>query len=159
MNSDAELLAACRVERVTSSGPGGQHASRNATAIRLTHKETLVQAVCQDSRSQDQNRSGALKRLRLALVLELRGQSDPAWLVGRVRNKRLQLSRKAKDYHAVIAVLLDALAHHEGKLREAADSVGLSVNQLAKALCSDKQVRQTANRLRADWGCGAIKEP
>ncbi|MFQ5748458.1 MAG: peptide chain release factor family protein, partial [Planctomycetota bacterium] len=67
-----ELLREVRVERTRASGPGGQHRNRVATAIRLTHLPTGVQAQASERRSQNENRLQAIQRLRLRLALEVR---------------------------------------------------------------------------------------
>jgi protein subunit release factor A len=70
---DAEaLLAECRWEAFTGSGPGGQRRNRKATAIRLTHLPSGITVIAQDERSQARNRAVALERLRRRLELRSR---------------------------------------------------------------------------------------
>ncbi len=47
-----------------SSGAGGQHVQKNATAVRLTHLPTEIVVTCQNERSQAQNREVAMRILR-----------------------------------------------------------------------------------------------
>ena len=54
-----------------SSGPGGQHMQKNATAVRLIHHPTGIVITCESERSQMQNRETALRILR-ARLLELK---------------------------------------------------------------------------------------
>jgi len=63
------------IETMLSSGPGGQHMQKNETAVRIRHKPTGIVVVCQDQRSQYQNKVRALRILR-AKLLELRRQEQ-----------------------------------------------------------------------------------
>jgi peptide chain release factor 1 len=47
-----------------SSGPGGQHVNKTASAIRLTHYETGIVVSCQDEKSQHKNFAKALRVLK-----------------------------------------------------------------------------------------------
>ncbi|TWT85496.1 Peptide chain release factor 2 [Posidoniimonas polymericola] len=51
-----------RVDTFRSSGPGGQHANKSDTAVRVTHVPTGLAAVAQEERSQRRNRDLALAR-------------------------------------------------------------------------------------------------
>ncbi|MDO4586185.1 MAG: peptide chain release factor 1 [Planctomycetia bacterium] len=53
-----------RVDRFCSSGPGGQHVNKTASAIRLTHYETGIVVSCQDEKSQHKNLAKALRVLK-----------------------------------------------------------------------------------------------
>jgi len=55
-----------------SSGPGGQHVNKVATAVTLRHRPSGVSVTVQDSRSQARNRALALERL--LAVLEERAE-------------------------------------------------------------------------------------
>lgn len=66
-----------RVDRMRSSGPGGQHANKTETAVRVTHLPTGLCAISRQERSQWLNKRLALARLReLLREEERRGRRD-----------------------------------------------------------------------------------
>jgi ribosome-associated protein len=65
---DAALLAECVETFFTGSGPGGQHRNKTESAVRLVHRPTGAVATATERRSQAQNRSAAVARLRERLT-------------------------------------------------------------------------------------------
>ncbi|HNC95632.1 MAG TPA: peptide chain release factor-like protein [Myxococcota bacterium] len=61
------LLAACDIETLRGSGPGGQHRNKTESAVRLRHRETGLVAQASERRSQHQNLEVAAERLRTLL--------------------------------------------------------------------------------------------
>ncbi|MDY6875619.1 MAG: peptide chain release factor 1 [Chloroflexota bacterium] len=64
------------IETYGSSGPGGQHMQKNATAIRVTHKPTGMVVACESERSQTQNKLRALTVLRARLYEQERQKQE-----------------------------------------------------------------------------------
>ena len=61
------------VERyAASSGPGGQHVNKTASAVRLVHVESGLEVRCSDERSQHKNLARAVRRLKAALYDQAR---------------------------------------------------------------------------------------
>ena len=58
------LAAECDEEFFVAGGPGGQHRNKTASGVRLVHRPTEVTVTATERRSQAQNRSVALVRLR-----------------------------------------------------------------------------------------------
>jgi hypothetical protein len=145
---DVRLLQACDIIRQSRGGPGGQHANKTATGVRLRHRASGLQVQACEHRSGEANRAAALRRLRLALACSVRGGSDPAWLRPHVSGGRLACGAQAHSWPAVAAVLLDALQAAGGEVRAAASVCRLSTTQLIRALCSDQPVRAAADAIR-----------
>ena len=152
-----DLLRRCQVRSVARGGPGGQHANKTASGVRLLHTGSGCEAMCCEHREGAVNRAGALHRLRLQIACRVRGGADPAWLRPLVRGGRLGCKAGAASWPAVVAVLLDALAVAKGDLKQAAEVCALSTSQLAKALTSDQVVRRSADAIRAATGLPAIR--
>jgi len=57
-----------QVEFFRGSGPGGQHRNVTDSAVRIRHLPTGIVVQASERRSQSQNRSLAMERLRKALV-------------------------------------------------------------------------------------------
>jgi peptide chain release factor 2 len=96
------------IEVFCSSGPGGQHMQKNATAVRIKHRPTSVVVSCQSERSQTQNREMALKVLRARLYEmelerqraerdELKGEHVEAGWGNQIRSYVLHPYKMVKD--------------------------------------------------------------
>jgi len=88
------------VEAYISSGPGGQHMQKNATAIRMTHIPSGITVSCESERSQSKNKKRALSILRSRLYEEkLRKQQEKRAEARRTQVGSGDRSEKIRTYN------------------------------------------------------------
>lgn len=88
------------IEVFRSSGPGGQNVQKNSTAVRVIHKPTGLVVVCQDQRSQFQNKMRALAVLRARLYdMERRRQEESVAQARRQQVGTAERAEKIRTYN------------------------------------------------------------
>ncbi len=156
--TDAQLLAQCRFEAYRASGPGGQKRNKTSSAIRLTHAPTGISVIANESRSQHENKSRGLRRLRHQIALEVRepfqiGQTPlPDWIAKTPPTKRLNISTKSENYLPAVALVLDILAVSGWSVRDAADALGITSAHLSSFLREDEKLWAHVNQQREKAG-------
>ena len=88
------LLAECDVETFRSGGPGGQHANKVESAVRLTHRPTGEAVTRRDTRSQHRNKKLALDELRRRLEAMNRPRKKRVATKPTAASKRRRLEAK-----------------------------------------------------------------
>jgi hypothetical protein len=143
---DEALLRQCRQERYRASGPGGQRRNKVETAVRLHHSLSGLSAQAEESRSTQENRLRALRRLRERIALEVREPFDlaspalpPEFAAQRGDGGRLAINRRNPSYPLVLATALDALAAADGSYAKAARALGITTSQLLRLLRNDRE--------------------
>lgn len=143
---DAALLSDCRQERYRGSGPGGQHRNKVETAIRLRHQPSEIVVQAEESRSLQENRLRALRRLRKQIAIEIRVEIDqlkplaPEFLAQLGPRGTLRIGRHNPSYPIIIATVLDALNDASGSYADAASMLGITTSQLLKLLRRDSHL-------------------
>src|SRR6059058_1344436 len=118
--TDDQLLRQCEVDTYRASGPGGQKRNKTSSAVRLRHPPTGLIVIAEESRSQHENRSRALRRMRQALYLEIRDDSpdrSAAELMHALSaDGRLAIGRKDARFWPAVGAALDMLIAYEARL-------------------------------------------
>lgn len=160
--SDDDLLAGCRELKFKGSGPGGQRRNKVETGVRLEHAETGLRAEATERRFAGENRTVALKRLRLTLAVDhrlpRRRDDLPAALwIERTRAGRILIGENHADVPALLCGALDLLAATGGDFPPVAEDLGLTVSQLMKLLKFEPEAWARVKTLRAASGLPSIK--
>ena len=125
---DVELdMQDVRIERTTSTGPGGQSVNTTYSAIRLHHEPTGITVSCQDQKSQHKNLDKALKVLRTRLYeleVEKRRQAD-------------SLKRKSMVSSGDRSAKIRTYNYPQGRVTE--HRIGLTLYDLHKIINGDIQ--------------------
>ncbi len=159
-----ELLKEVHFEATRSTGPGGQHRNRVATAIRVEHLPSGITAMATERRSQFENKEEALFRLRVKLAIQLRSELVDAdfippgaykpsslWL-SRVKGGKIKVNPHHPDFPALLAEVLDRLHLEEDDLERTATAFQISKSQLVKFLATEASVLHALNERRKQKG-------
>jgi hypothetical protein len=153
--AEEKLLAECQIVRTRRSGPGGQHRNKVETAVVITHLPTGVRGEAGERRSQAENRSTAILRLRVKLAVAVRGQAgratprppSPLWQARRA-GRRIRVNPGHPDFPALLAEALDMINASGADVSLAAEQLGVSTSQLVALLKREPTALQAVNTAR-----------
>ncbi|MEM6690095.1 MAG: peptide chain release factor-like protein [Planctomycetota bacterium] len=107
---DSDLLRQCDRRTQKRSGPGGQHRNKTSSGVFLEHSSGVI-GEATERRSQHDNESVAIHRLRLQLSIQRRTTPGPeVELAKSIRNQGSGLPRMSSSNalrSRVLAILLD----------------------------------------------------
>ena len=157
---DDVLLSQTRLERLRRSGPGGQRRNKVSTGVKLIHQPTRIEATATERRSSKENQSAALRRLRIALAINIRSrhikQFPTSLWKSRTQNKTLTVSSRHKDYPAILSEALDQLHASSGDLANAATRLLVTRSQLTKLISKTAAALDIVNHWRTEKGLGKL---
>jgi hypothetical protein len=163
MCDDETLLKNVLLDFGRSSGPGGQHRNRKATACTATHTPTDISGEATERRKQSENRKMAISRLRRTLAIQLRRQLDldtfkatSLW-ESRRSGEQLAINPKHRDYPCILAEALDVIFACEFDMKVAANTLQVSATQLLKIISHSNAALTWLNNERKERGLSALK--
>lgn len=157
---DRRLLAECHVDIYRASGPGGQHRNKVSSAVRLRHQPTGFVVTATERRSQHENKTNALSRLREAIAIGIRRPppEEVAWpATVQIHQGRLKVNPKNPAYWEVLALALDELLDCAGQIAKAAGRLNVSTSSFTKFLAEHDKAWTEANQIRGAFGLGPLK--
>ncbi len=163
MLDDETLLKDIVLDFGRSSGPGGQHRNRKATACTATHTPSDISGEATERRKQSENRKMAISRLRRALSIQLRrelvldGYKCTELWDERRTGEKLAINPKHRDYPCILAEALDVIFASEFDMSSAADTLQISPTQLLKIVSHDNDALKWLNDERKERGLSRLK--
>ncbi len=128
----------------------------------ILHLPTGVKAEASERRSQAENLSAAVFRLRLNLALEVRCPGtarqapSPLWQT-RCPAGRINLSASHDDFPILLAEALDVIADSDAEVKAAAATLGCSSSQLLRLLKKEPRAMVLLSRWRRERGLPPLR--
>ncbi len=126
-------------------------------------RATGIEAQASERRSQGENKSMALKRLRRRLAVNARvavNRDRPdvsALWASRRQGDKLSVNPEHRDYPALLAEALDLVVARRFDLAGAAGKLGVTMSQLSRLIRHDKAAFAAINTGRADVGLPPLR--
>jgi antitoxin component of RelBE/YafQ-DinJ toxin-antitoxin module len=113
----------------------------------LHHTQSGATSQAEESRSLEENRKRAVRRLRERIALSVRLPFDlasphppPEFIAHRGPDGTLSVNPRNLAYPIIVAVVLDALASADRSYAAAARALGLTTSQLIRFLRADREL-------------------
>ena len=157
----------CKQTSFQGSGPGGQHRNRVRTGVRLEHLATGIRAEGSEFRESVRNRSAALERLRIRLVLEA-ARLLPQVIDAEKRTDmiahldslrpflRTKINPAHPDYAPALLWILGMFALSELRVSVVAGEAGQSTRSILSILHNCGPAWQMINQWRQNAGLSAL---
>jgi len=120
--------------------------------VRLHHTRSGASSQAEESRSLEENRKRAVRRLRERIALSVRLPFDldsphppPEFIAHRGPGGTLSVNPRNLAYPIIVAVVLDALASAGRSYAPAARALGLTTSQLMRFLRADRELWRSIN--------------
>ena len=147
--SDEEFLKNCKLAWFQASGPGGQKRNRKYSGVRLKHLPTDITVEVVKSRSQNENRHNAIKKLKIQIAIKTDGPE--------VDSFRLEVSMLNSEYPLYAAKIFDVLKKNNFSIADSGKVFKLSTSRLIKFLARDEYLWREVNTEREKLGIKRLK--
>ncbi|QDV58415.1 peptide chain release factor family protein [Rosistilla oblonga] len=153
------LIQECEVKFTRRGGPGGQHRNKVSSAVVLKHRPTGVTAEASERRSQAENRSVAIARLRVELAIQVREEVEEfaAPLVRQYGGSQFRVAIGNEVYPVILADVLNRTLANEGDVAAAAEFWSTTASQVVRFLRQEPQALSVVNQARQQAGRHRLK--
>ena len=149
--SDEELLNNCKTDHFIATGNGGQKRNKTSSAVRLSLKNSDISVTASEDRQQSVNKKRALRKMRIAIAMEMR-EEPKEW------GGQLDMNPKNPQYPLFVACLVDHLFDKAWQVSEVAKSMDISTGKLIKIIAKDDSLWQFVNKERQRSGYKPLKK-
>ena len=153
LKSDSDLKKSCRMDVFKATGHGGQKKNKTSNAIRLTLEHLSVTYTT--SRSKAENISGAYKKLRMSMALDISAgrencyscQTYPVNLFQYFQKGSININAKNPVFPVVIGMIVDNFIKYQGKYKSVSEALKVSTSQLRKFITKNPFMIETVNKI------------
>jgi hypothetical protein len=149
LSTEEVFLKDCTHDWFQASGPGGQKRNRKYSGIRLKHIPTGIYVEEVHSRSQNDNRHNAVKKLKLKIAIEADGPEIELF--------RENTSVSNKEFPLCAAKVFDTLKKAGFSVSDTAKALGVSTAKIIKFFSKSEYLWRELNQKREKFGLKHLK--